>query len=386
MANMIIGLKGDNGQLPPAAVELIRQGAFYVPPQLRHAYCGTPDGLLSIPDVSTDAAGWHGLPIAANLPADNFEVLVRTVRLTPGTTNWNNGGGGIALTQNYLAEDIDSIIQTPLYYFNYGSQNSASIYVCYLRNTPDPQVIVGNVNAVAGSYTLNEPLISYMRIRRNGATIQGKSWFEGASEPAAWQLNASNSARSVSHVFLLTLMQTAILYTDMAIATNGDTATLDVPSITITGTTNHTGRAYPVQVLDYETHMHLGAGWTDPLTGEWSVEVFSDGDVYARVDGPNGPEYDYQFAAGHGFLAGSHPDGITSVEGVPASAEIRVHLRASGETADGALIAHTTSNPDGTWMITGLDHTRKYDVICRHEGYNDMILSNVSPALEAGPE
>lgn len=90
---------------------------------------------------------------------------------------------------------------------------------------------------------------------------------------------------------------------------------------------------------------------------------------------------------GHGYLAGSFPDGITSVEGVPGSAIIRVLYRPeSGEAGDGAVVAEVQSNPDGTWLVEGLDHRLKYDVICRHEGYNDMILSNVSPALVTGLE
>ena len=89
--------------------------------------------------------------------------------------------------------------------------------------------------------------------------------------------------------------------------------------------------------------------------------------------------------SGYGFLAGSFPDGVTSVEGVPTPAEIRVLYRPDAESEiDGYLVAKTISNPDGTWLIEGLNPDLKYDVICRHEGYNDMILSNVSPALDAG--
>ena len=89
--------------------------------------------------------------------------------------------------------------------------------------------------------------------------------------------------------------------------------------------------------------------------------------------------------SGYGFLAGSFPDGVTSVEGVPTPAEIRVLYRPLGDSEiDGYLVAKTVSSPDGTWIIQGLNHNLKYDVICRHEGYNDMILSNVSPALDAG--
>lgn len=94
----------------------------------------------------------------------------------------------------------------------------------------------------------------------------------------------------------------------------------------------------------------------------------------------------HTYQDGHGYLAGSFPDGITSVEGVPASATIRVLLRLPGFPADGEVVAEVQSNPDGTWLVEGLNPYLKYDVICRHEGYNDMILSNVSPALATGLE
>lgn len=93
----------------------------------------------------------------------------------------------------------------------------------------------------------------------------------------------------------------------------------------------------------------------------------------------------YRAPSGHGFLAGSFPDGITMVEGVPNAALIRVLLRsAPGSTSDGVIVAQVESAPDGTWLVEGLNHNLKYDVVCRHEGYNDMILSNVSPALATG--
>lgn len=84
---------------------------------------------------------------------------------------------------------------------------------------------------------------------------------------------------------------------------------------------------------------------------------------------------------GNGKLAGAFPDGITTVEGEPTSATVRVLWR-TDRMGDGTLVAEVMSNPDGTWLVEGLDHRLKYDVVCRHEGYNDMILSNVSPVVD----
>lgn len=85
---------------------------------------------------------------------------------------------------------------------------------------------------------------------------------------------------------------------------------------------------------------------------------------------------------GGGYLSGSYPGGITRIEGVPGSALIRVIYRPEPESAsDGVLVAQVASAPDGTWVVEGLDPSLRCDVVCRLEGYNDMILSNVSPSI-----
>ena len=84
---------------------------------------------------------------------------------------------------------------------------------------------------------------------------------------------------------------------------------------------------------------------------------------------------------GAGYLSGVFPDGITRVEGVPASCTVRVLYRPGGDAfGDGLLFKQVQSAVDGTWLVDGLDPSLKYDVVCRHEGYNDSIYSNVTPA------
>lgn len=84
--------------------------------------------------------------------------------------------------------------------------------------------------------------------------------------------------------------------------------------------------------------------------------------------------------AGVGYLAGDFPGGITTLEGAPIAATIRVHLRKSG-SADGVLVAETNSGPDGTWRVNGLNPSLRYDVVGRLDGHNDVILANVQPVL-----
>lgn len=84
---------------------------------------------------------------------------------------------------------------------------------------------------------------------------------------------------------------------------------------------------------------------------------------------------------GNGYLAGTYPDGITKVDGVPVSAEVRVLLRYPvGGFGDGSVVAKTVSNPDGTWLISGLPVNLKYDVVARLNGEKDVIMSNITPA------
>lgn len=88
-------------------------------------------------------------------------------------------------------------------------------------------------------------------------------------------------------------------------------------------------------------------------------------------------------ASGTGFLAGSFPDGITSVEGEPTPATVRVLFRPeSGHPGDGYVVAEVQSKPDGTWLVEGLNHELKFDVVARKDGYNDVIMANVSPVVE----
>jgi hypothetical protein len=86
---------------------------------------------------------------------------------------------------------------------------------------------------------------------------------------------------------------------------------------------------------------------------------------------------------GRGYLAGTVPDGVTRVEGEAASATVRVLLRArKGHPGDGALIEEVVSASNGEWRVDGLPETMKYDVVGRLEGYNDVIVAGVTPAVD----
>lgn len=85
---------------------------------------------------------------------------------------------------------------------------------------------------------------------------------------------------------------------------------------------------------------------------------------------------------GLGYFGGTFPDGLTTIAGKPISALVRVLLRTPiNGYGDGAVVATTQSAPDGTWRIDGIHTHLKYDVVARYDGENDVIMSNVSPAL-----
>jgi len=82
----------------------------------------------------------------------------------------------------------------------------------------------------------------------------------------------------------------------------------------------------------------------------------------------------------NGFLAGSYPDGITTVEGVPVEATVRVLLRSTDPAFDGLVVAETQSRPDGTWLVEGLNPNLRYDVVGRRPGFNDVIMTDITPS------
>ena len=85
---------------------------------------------------------------------------------------------------------------------------------------------------------------------------------------------------------------------------------------------------------------------------------------------------------GNGYLAGNFPGGITTVDGVPVSAEVRVEFRGrAGSISDGFVVAKTLSAPDGTWRVDGLNPSLRYDVVGRKNGFNDVIVANVQPVV-----
>lgn len=85
---------------------------------------------------------------------------------------------------------------------------------------------------------------------------------------------------------------------------------------------------------------------------------------------------------GNGSFSSTFPEHIVSVEGVPAIGEIRILLRKGyAGFGDGVLVATTNTTISGEWRIDGLNPDYYYDVVCRVDGYNDLIFSNIQPKV-----
>ena len=84
---------------------------------------------------------------------------------------------------------------------------------------------------------------------------------------------------------------------------------------------------------------------------------------------------------GTGELRGVYPSALTTVEGVPVSAQVFVRYRANelGGLGDGALVAVTESSPAGEWDVQGVNGSLVYDVFARYPGENDALQTRVSP-------
>ena len=84
---------------------------------------------------------------------------------------------------------------------------------------------------------------------------------------------------------------------------------------------------------------------------------------------------------GPGFFAGEAPDGLTTIAGTPTSAQVRVYWRDPADPqAPDVLVAQTTSAPDGTWRITGLNLALRYVVRAQKSQFDDVTVVGAAPS------
>ena len=81
---------------------------------------------------------------------------------------------------------------------------------------------------------------------------------------------------------------------------------------------------------------------------------------------------------GPGYLGGEAPEGRTTVNGTPVSADVDVFYELDNK--DWQCVASTTSQPDGTWSIVGLNPDKKFNVVARHASFGGVIAVDVQPS------
>lgn len=109
-----------------------------------------------------------------------------------------------------------------------------------------------------------------------------------------------------------------------------------------------------------------------------SVSFSAEGDLLLQVDLE---EDDRRKFEGAGTVAGTFPEGITVVDNTPVQATVRAVARLPAGLGDGREMAEVQSAPDGTYLITGLSTDHEFDIIGRLNGYQDVIVGRVRPAL-----
>lgn len=79
---------------------------------------------------------------------------------------------------------------------------------------------------------------------------------------------------------------------------------------------------------------------------------------------------------GLGYIAGTAPNGLVTVNGVPSGREIELRHRISRQ-----VVAVSLSHPDGTYRFDRVSINETFDVIGRDWSgtYNDVIVSRVKP-------
>lgn len=112
-----------------------------------------------------------------------------------------------------------------------GSAGSETGYIC---NITSAEFRIGKY--VAGTFTelavtnalnLSANTWYWIRLRANGTTIQARIWADGGSEPGTWNVSSTDSSISAAGwCGMFCFSSTTHTWRDLAVATNGDTATM----------------------------------------------------------------------------------------------------------------------------------------------------------------
>lgn len=154
--------------------------------------------------------------VGSDPDSDNCEVLVR---LRVNSTTQNSSAGAALRVSGSTSE---------------GAQG----YVCAIYNSSQLRVskyIAGQATVVllttaSGALSIAANTWYWLRFRANGSSLKGKFWAAGSAEPGAWTFEISDSdVTGVGGAGVAALGNSYVEdFAEIAIATNGDTATLYV--------------------------------------------------------------------------------------------------------------------------------------------------------------
>ena len=312
------------------------------------------------------------IPIASNLTANKIEVLVKLEKIHAGDKTYSNAGGAIVFRPTAPNHPQDG------YQFCLASGSASNICIYNytkaggfnLLSTAD--ITAGNINA------LNSPL--FMRARVNNGALSFKVWFANTSEPTAWSTTATNAEREVTNIgFLLSNYNQVLKIHGIAYATNGDTASFDLPPVVdvMAGTVTNVENGDIVNIHDLATH-NIVDSIVLPSSGVWTSSLYNNRPVYARIERASGSEYDLLFAKyGGTYLGGDYPDGALKDDGVPSAGEVSVLYRSDDPILGGATIAKVSAPQSGEWRVSGLQPNVPFDVVARKSNRKDVVVSDV---------
>ncbi len=310
------------------------------------------------------------IPIASNLTANKIEVLVKLEKIHAGDKTYGNTGGAIIFRPT-APEHYSGGYQFCL---ASGTSNSITIYN-YTLATGFENLSAGFIDNLNG---LNRPL--FMRARVDNGALSFKVWFADTSEPTAWSIMVTNTKHDVTNIgFLLAKYNQVLKIHGIAYATNGDTATFDLPPVVdvMAGTVANVEKGDIVNIHDVATH-NIVDSIVLPSSGTWTSKLYNNRPVYARIERASGSEYDLLFAKyGGTYLGGDYPDGTLKDDGVPSVGEVSVLYKSDDPILGGATIAKVSAPQSGEWRVSGLQPNVPFDVVARKPNRKDTVVSGV---------
>lgn len=363
------------------ADEAYRKGAYGDAFQRGKFLC-TPEGIFMPAET---ASNWYALPIAAKLPVNNFEVLVKVRRLYSTTSNYTNAGGAISFFNSEFANKTQSRALSA--YVAVGT-NTATGHTVY---SLDEKAVQTQLTRSTSMAAIGQANTYFMRVRVEGLTLMAKTWLANNEEPTTWHSTVTlTKQHKLDQICYMNQGNGIMAYIEgIYIGTEGDTAQpLEKPITSRSfGKCSGTNPYYTGVVLfrDKDTHDVLDWDWLKNGSGTWDKELTTDRPYYVEILSNEKVERRYDFAIGEGYLGGDFPDGIVTIDGVPSSADMEIRLKSEDPILDNSLVATAKASQAGTWKVPGVSTEQQFNVIAKHEGEQDVYIPGVIAETDSSP-